>query len=420
MNAKTKLLFVFLAIVGVALLMMSPVLCAEIDLTTNLPANDSTLIKLDPITPAGAVGNVLWDTSHGIYYNYRPSGDYSSLSSALAALGYAIDENSSGVLSLDLSAYSIVVVCLGSAWDSAYSPAEVSALVDYVNSGGGLFIMGDNDDCPNANINPVAEAFGTTAGLSDVFPQNLYVTNLTSHPIFAGISSIFMRSAGELVRNSAPSSEEAWADTGEVVVTVAESGLGRVVVLGNIDSFGNYYLPFEDNQVFAENIFHWLYPLPVCYIKANDSDGPLTVSTGSNLRVTVELDASGHTDNADWFVLADAGTAGWYFWHLSGAWYPGIAVSYMGPLADVSPPYEVLNYTGLLPGIYTFYFGVDTNINGVIDVGNLYYDSVIVEVELSCEDQCQQEYSQCLASGGDPQVCGVAYTFCLSNCTPPE
>jgi hypothetical protein len=182
-----------------------------------------------------------------------------------------------------------------------------------------------------------------------------------------------------------PSSEEAWADTGEVVVTLAESGLGRVVVLGDTGVFANSHLSDEHNQLFAENIFSWLLlQSPVPDIKANGSDGPITISSSTNLQVTIELDAADLAGiNADWWLLVDAnlfGTSYWYYWHLSNAWYAGTTVSYMGPLADVSPPYEVLNYTGLYPGIYTFYLGVDTNMNGVIDVDELHYDSVTVEV----------------------------------------
>ena len=52
----------------------------------------------------------------------------------------------------------------------------------------------------------------------------------------------------------------------------------------------------------------------------------------------------------------------------------------MGPLFDLSS-FEVLNMSGLPPiGSYTFYFGVDMNMNSHLDMQNLYYDSVEVEV----------------------------------------
>jgi hypothetical protein len=48
-------------------------------------------------------------------------------------------------------------------------------------------------------------------------------------------------------------------------------------------------------------------------------------------------------------------------------------------VVDLSP-YEVLNMSGLPVGSYTFYFGVDMNMNGSVDIGQLYYDSVEVNV----------------------------------------
>lgn len=54
-------------------------------------------------------------------------------------------------------------------------------------------------------------------------------------------------------------------------------------------------------------------------------------------------------------------------------------VTHQGPLFDLSS-YEALNR--ILPGptSYTFYFGVDTIMNGTIDMGSMIYDSVMVEV----------------------------------------
>ncbi len=61
-------------------------------------------------------------------------------------------------------------------------------------------------------------------------------------------------------------------------------------------------------------------------------------------------------------------------------WQTGIAVTYQGPLFDLSL-YEVLNMTGLPVGTYAFYFGVDLVMDGAIDYDQLYYDRVVVIVE---------------------------------------
>jgi len=115
-------------------------------------------------------------------------------------------------------------------------------------------------------------------------------------------------------------------------------------------------------------------------IKANGSDGPLDLFFGDPLMVTVELDPGSETDeDADWWVLANTSTAGWYYYHLTGAWFPGVFATAQGALVNLSP-YGVLDYSGLAPGSYDFYFGVDTNMNGSIDLGVLHYDSVRVTI----------------------------------------
>jgi hypothetical protein len=78
---------------------------------------------------------------------------------------------------------------------------------------------------------------------------------------------------------------------------------------------------------------------------------------------------------AGW-VLGDT-PFGWYYYNLTWGWLPGLFVTYQGPLFDLSP-FGVLGMT-LPEGSYTFYFGVDTNINGIVD-SPLYYDSVEVNI----------------------------------------
>jgi hypothetical protein len=120
-------------------------------------------------------------------------------------------------------------------------------------------------------------------------------------------------------------------------------------------------------------------PVPVPDIKANGSDGPLTITQLENLSVTVALDA-GYSlgDNADWWCVADT-PFGWFHYELVGGWEAGLSVSHQGPLLDLFPPFEVLNMSGLPVGDYEIYFGVDDNMNGKLD-GTQYYDSVNVTV----------------------------------------
>jgi murein tripeptide amidase MpaA len=138
---------------------------------------------------------------------------------------------------------------------------------------------------------------------------------------------------------------------------------------------------WEENRPAALYLINWtqLPETPITDIKANGLDGFITINQSDNLSITVALDPGAKVGrSADWWALALT-PYGWYYYNLSTVWLPGIFVTYQGPLGDVAP-YEILNYTGLPTGSYTFYFGVDMIMNSFIDVGPLYYDSVAVTI----------------------------------------
>jgi hypothetical protein len=138
-----------------------------------------------------------------------------------------------------------------------------------------------------------------------------------------------------------------------------------------------------DRMIKSSSNYH-IWPLrmanPVPEIRANGSDGPVTITAGDALSITIALDATGNVgDDADWWSLAST-PFGWYHYNVSGEWIPGQNVTFQGPLFDL-PNFEVLNMSRLPAGSYTFYFGVDMNMNGFLDPDQMYYD--IVEVVIT-------------------------------------
>ncbi len=121
---------------------------------------------------------------------------------------------------------------------------------------------------------------------------------------------------------------------------------------------------------------------PIPDIKANSSDGPLTIPYGSNLTVTIALDSGSYDgEDADWWVAGET-DFGLYWYTVDRGWVrsdPPIRV-YGGPLFNLAP-YDVLNAAGLPIGIYQFHFGVDLLMNGSLDFDHLHYDSVDVNIE---------------------------------------
>ena len=154
------------------------------------------------------------------------------------------------------------------------------------------------------------------------------------------------------------------------------------------------YVAFEstDDSLVAndtnsvEDIFVHEYVGPILGpdIKANLSDEPVEISTNDLLSVTITFIAGSYTGlNADWWILART-PFGWYHYDAGGdTWLPGQMVTYQGPLFNLPADMGVvLDYQTPTPppGAYTFFFGVDLNMNGLIDMDQMYYDSVAVDI----------------------------------------
>jgi hypothetical protein len=115
-------------------------------------------------------------------------------------------------------------------------------------------------------------------------------------------------------------------------------------------------------------------------IKANGSDSSVTVFPQDTLSITVALDNAGSTDNADWWLAVNTTPSGLSFFTFSG-WTHTLQPAYQGPLFHLLSFEVVRMPASVLPaGTYTFYFGVDTVMDGKITMGNAYYDSVQVNV----------------------------------------
>jgi len=100
---------------------------------------------------------------------------------------------------------------------------------------------------------------------------------------------------------------------------------------------------------------------PVPDIKINGSDGPITVSSGTPVSITVSLNPGNLAgQNADWWIAVNTPFApplDWYTYVYPTGWLPGINLCVQTGPFDLSA-YEVLNMT-LPVGDYTFYFALD-------------------------------------------------------------
>jgi len=128
---------------------------------------------------------------------------------------------------------------------------------------------------------------------------------------------------------------------------------------------------------------------PIVNIKANGLLSPITINQSSALSVNVDIDPGNLLgSNADWWVVAKTPSGDWYSWVYPTGWIQSgsdlnrISVAYQGSLFAL-PPYEVLNVSNLPLGNYSVYFGVDTNMNGTLDLSALYYTTTSITVSLN-------------------------------------
>jgi hypothetical protein len=251
-----------LALLVIVLLPAASADAEVIDLATGNMYAPSQEVSATPQHAGVRQHAVLWDTTHGVYLNYEPYGKFNILVSNLADSGFTMSICGTGLHTVDLSQYDVIVIMVGSSWNTPYTQEEVDSLLNYYNQynqrvvitgdmnfcddeyiafsdnvafsdnifdwlaeSGGILIIGDNANCPNANINPVANAFYMTAGVATLSPQDLYFTNFAVHPIFNGITEIYFRVAGEVAATT-PAVPIAWAATNEPTIAALDEFVG--------------------------------------------------------------------------------------------------------------------------------------------------------------------------------------------------
>lgn len=116
-------------------------------------------------------------------------------------------------------------------------------------------------------------------------------------------------------------------------------------------------------------------------IKADNSDGPVSITSGDAVSITVSLDPGDSAGlNADWWVAYNTSTdmsGTWYSYVYPTGWKEGISPCLQAGLFQV-PSTEVLNMA-MPAGDYTFYFGIDGSPDGSLN-SPLWFDYVNVSV----------------------------------------
>ena len=114
-------------------------------------------------------------------------------------------------------------------------------------------------------------------------------------------------------------------------------------------------------------------------IKVNGLDGPVTLSPQDSLAISIKLNNKNSHDNADWWLVAVTGSEVYFYTFMGWAKTPQPV--YRGPLFFLDW-FDVLNMPvrDLPAGLYTIYFGIDSIMDGNLNIEHAQYDSVQVNV----------------------------------------
>lgn len=161
----------------------------------------------------------------------------------------------------------------------------------------------------------------------------------------------------------------------------------RLGKLGSGQRIGLPYLPpglhrikivayDSDRMKSIENTAIFVHPTPVADIRINQEQGPVEVTPGSSVPVTVSLNATGFPKNAEWWLFWNSPN-GTITYFQNGKWSPKPLPLSTG-MAVTTRPTQITSLAAksIDKGMHVMYFGVDSSVNGKIDWHNFYYDSV--------------------------------------------
>ena len=150
--------------------------------------------------------------------------------------------------------------------DDTMSPSERDALVNFVESGGGIIVAGEVGGFGPANLASVGAPFGIGSAGGSFFET---ATDFTPHPVTANLSALVIF-GGIALSVTDPATAIGRLGNGQPFLAVAQLGQGRVVVVGDEVWLSRDF----GNPTFVSNVFNWVSPaMPVCSSIVTTIDG---------------------------------------------------------------------------------------------------------------------------------------------------
>jgi len=115
-------------------------------------------------------------------------------------------------------------------------------------------------------------------------------------------------------------------------------------------------------------------------VQGNGHVGDLSLRSDEAFSLSLSIDAQGLSNQADWFVIKQSAAGFQYFDLNAGTFVEGTSASLQGPLTSASADGIYTVSSGMAVGNYTFYFGVDTTVNGQVDTDTLTFSALNLTV----------------------------------------
>jgi hypothetical protein len=245
-------------------------------------------------------GLILVDSGHGNADTFNNYYEY------LYSLKYPCTFIDSEITSAKLAQYNVFITARAT---SSYSASELTAIENFVSSGGGLLVIGDDE--PTV-YNDLTDYAGITWNTPRGVGQNL--TNINPHNTTENVFELRFESPNLVLEVLSPA-EEVVLDNGIMnerpLVAAAEYDKGRLVAITDDNSFDDGSLDFVDNRQFGENVIFWLNKNlpPVAVIDSPIDQGTYSAASTIFFDASSSYDPDGYIANYLWSSDVD-GTIG--------------------------------------------------------------------------------------------------------------
>jgi len=198
------------------------------------------------------VARILVDDGHGtdllhyIYYHH------------IEGMGpgrFKVSHTSEIITTELLDGYDVLIT----AWPTqSYTPEEITTIEDFVSSGGGLLVIGKDEQ---GIYNDLTDYAGIEWGTPYLMLISGDTSEINPHNITENVNSLHFGSHELPLNVNTPAEDIAFTYDGVVysrpVLAAAEYGLGKVVAIADEECLNNEFIYENDNGILGENIIRW-------------------------------------------------------------------------------------------------------------------------------------------------------------------